>query len=109
MGGVRANWFVDLERAEEDALEVAVEEAGLPIDLDGEEPTLNQRLVELGTQEQFLYGQGVECKVKDRPDTACSVCPLRDAEGPMAALCKLGVEQEQVSTRLAVLRVARKS
>jgi hypothetical protein len=107
-GGVRANWFVEIA-AEGDPLSAAVEEVGVPLDLDDEEP-LQQELVALGAQEHFLYDLGVECAVKDQPDTTCHACPLQCADGgqPISPLCKVGLEQERVTTQLAVMRHAKR-
>jgi len=100
--GTRANWFLgDLAVAEQ----APIEELGLPISLDGE-PTLRRRLVDLVEQEGYLYQQGTTCSIKDRADTSCSACPVRehDPARPPAALCRVGVEQEQTVTSMAVVQ-----
>lgn len=99
---VRTNWFLDeLEVA---APPVDVETVGKPIVLDGP-VSLNRRLIELVNEEGRLWSRGVTCAIKDRPDTACSACPVRpDANDPIAPLCAIGCEQERVATRLAVER-----
>lgn len=101
---VRANWHVDLD-VPEDTEQLEIETVGKPIDLRGE-PRLNERLAELVAAEAALYERGVTCAVKDRSDTACSACPIRseDANDPLAALCRVGSEQERVLTSLAVQR-----
>lgn len=109
-GGVRANWFMDsldeVAQESEDAARRAIEEVGLPIQLDGE-PKLQARLIELTAQEEFLFNQGVECSVKDAVGTSCLACPIRrDEETQLGALCTIGCEQERVTTEIAVLHAA---
>jgi hypothetical protein len=101
---VRANWFLDELVVEVPAV-VVVEEVGQPIDLHGD-PRLNRRLVELVAEEGHLYDRGVTCAIKDRPDTACSACPVAvvDPDDPHGQLCAVGIEQERVLTTLAVQR-----
>lgn len=78
-----------------------VEEVGKPIVLTGDAAELSARLVQLGEREQVLFEQGLECPVKDRSDTSCSACPVQGRHG---ALCALGVEEEQLATRIALLQ-----
>ena len=100
---VRANWFLDELIVEEVP---AVEEVGQPIDLHHGDARLNRRLVELVALEGRLWDRGVRCAIKDRPDTACSACPVfvHEGDGALGPLCALGVEQERVATTLAVQR-----
>lgn len=100
---VRANWFLDELVVEE---QPPVEEVGQPIDLLHGDARLNRRLVELVAEEGRLYDRGVTCAIKDRPDTACSACPVfvHAGEGALGQLCALGVEQERTATTLAVQR-----
>lgn len=98
---VRANWFLaDLVGEESGA---AVEEVGDPINLDGP-ASLNRRLIELVAEENRLWTGGLTCPIKDRPDTCCSACPVRERGTPRARLCSLGIAQEQALTALAVER-----
>lgn len=100
---VRANWFLDELIVEEAP---AVEEVGQPIDLHDGNARLNRRLVELVSLEGRLYDRGITCAIKDRPDTACSACPVfvYEGDGPKWQLCALGIEQERLLTTLAVER-----
>lgn len=105
---VRANWHVPSTSARDgDPLAGApqrrVEDVGKPIDLTGP-PKLNERLVELVGAEGALADRGVTCAIKDRADTTCSACPIAcvDEIEPIAALCRVGKEQERVLTLLAV-------
>lgn len=105
--GVRANWFVeDLDVDTTDPFAVDVEEVGQPIDLSGE-PHLNRKVLELAERERALFNLGVECPIKDMPDTSCLACPLscRDEQVAESGLCKIGQEQERVITRLAALKL----
>lgn len=104
--GVRANWHTDLPEVDADdpfdALQrTDVQDVGQPIDLTTSEPSLNKRLVELVRDEQRLYTKGIECAIKDRPDSCCSACPVH---GRFGELCRIGRDQERVSTYLSVLR-----
>lgn len=101
---VRANWFLD-ELVVEEA-PAAVEEVGQPIDLLHGDARLNRRLVELVGEEGRLWDRGIRCAIKDRPDTACSACPIfeYENEGPRWRLCALGIEQERTATTIAVQR-----
>lgn len=67
---------------------------------------LRQRLVQLMKRERFLFDKmNLSCPIKDRCDTTCLACPLSEAADPESrkgALCRIGVEQEQAETLLAV-------
>lgn len=112
MSQVKANWHVNVDLppatdpfsnyVEQPTIPVAVEDVGKPIDLSSSEPQLRRRLIELVNAESALYGQGVRCAIRDRDDTSCSSCPMRDKVARFAPLCKVGVEQEQVLTTLAI-------
>lgn len=101
---VRANWHVDLD-VPEDVEQLSIESVGKAINLDGA-PRLNEELAALVAEECTLYEQGVTCAIKDRSDTTCSACPIRntDPEHPLARLCQIGCDQERVLTSLAVHR-----
>jgi hypothetical protein len=103
--GIRANWFVEqlLDDATSDPFDV--EQDGKPIDLTGE-PHLSSRLIDLTEQERQIYLLGVECPIKDMPDTSCLACPVgcRDEAIRESGLCRIGQEQERVTTRLALLK-----
>jgi len=101
---VKAEWF--LPELDEEPLE-PIEDIGTPIDLDSAEPQLFARLTELLHHEGELDAKGVTCAIKDRDDTTCSVCPLRTQVHRLAPLCRIGAEQEEVMTRLAVHGQAR--
>lgn len=112
MSTARTDWFTaGLEEAAEglDPFDEA-EELGNPIDLQDREAVLNARLVVTLKWEGNLYESGVTCPIKERSDTSCSACPVSEAakrESPRSALCRLGREQEQIVTELAVLRLRR--
>lgn len=79
---------------------------GTPIDLDGPEAKLNARLVSLVRRENHLDERGITCAVKDRADTSCHACPMSQHEATdsdLGMLCRLGREQEQVVTTIAVM------
>lgn len=109
---VKAKWFDDVlpDQGDDDpfAETPAVEDVGRPIDLTGQAPRLNERLVELVNAESELFNRGVTCAIKERSDTACSACPVSRKDGsPLASLCSVGKEQERVCTALAALRGVR--
>lgn len=107
MSTARADWFtVGLDEAAEgfDPFD-EIEDLGQPIDLHDRVAVLNARLVLTLRGESNLASSGVVCPIKDRPDTSCSACPVSDAakrETPKSALCRLGREQEEILTELAV-------
>lgn len=83
-----------------------VEEVGQRIDLSDPAGRLNVRLVELLEREARMFNIGITCGLKDRQDTVCSACPVCEASDPestLGKLCKVGREQELVTTELAVL------
>lgn len=80
-----------------------IEDVGDPIDLSDRVAALSKRLVELTEQERRLFGSGVGCDIKDRGDTSCAACPV---QGRYGDLCGIGVQQDRVSTEIAVLRAA---
>lgn len=106
--GVKARWHAPvIEVDESDPFGDEGAEAPVPIDLDGEQAVLNQRLVELLEAESRLFDQGVTCEVRGAPGVSCAVCPLSEATAlsPLSALCRLGAEQERVLTAIAVGRI----
>lgn len=114
----RANWHVDLVTAtDEDPFStppgqqrLGVEQLGRPIDLD-DEVTLNERLISTINAEGDLHGQGITCPIRDAKESHCSACPIRHTGhgDPHKKLCDVGMEQEQITTALAVRRHARAS
>ena len=77
-----------------------------PLSLDFTSDQLRERLGKLFKREKFLFDRmGLHCPLKERCDTTCLACPLNEANNPQSAkgsLCKVGVEQEQAETLLAV-------
>lgn len=105
--GARTNWFNDQipTASLADPFEVDVEAVGKPIDLTQPTASLDVRLTELLHREAALDNLGVTCGLKDRRDVVCSVCPISMAgeqNVPLGDLCRVGREQEEVTTRLAV-------
>lgn len=104
---VTANWFADLRDSDDDVFGPRVEDVGKPIDLLGDEPKLNERLLGLLRQEDELAQAGTTCAVRDHADSTCSACPLRrtDPLDAVSALCTVGVTMERTLTAMAILRV----
>lgn len=101
--GVRADWSLpDVIADDVDPFQpqARIEDVGVPIRLNGRRADLDARVLELVQAEAALFDRGITCAVKDRPDTCCHACPLRDHGGPVE-LCAVGLEQEQVLTTLA--------
>lgn len=73
---------------------------------DATAPQLRERIVSLFKREKYLFERlGLECPIKDRCDTSCIACPLNEANrktSQKGRLCRVGVEQEQAETLLAV-------
>lgn len=110
MSVTRANWgataiaLPDVGGAS--PFEMPVEEIGQRIDLSDPADRLRTRLVELVRQEGRLDGTGVGCEIKGRPDTTCLACSLSEAgdgKSRLGMLCRIGREQEVVSTELVVV------
>jgi len=82
-----------------------IEQVGTPIDLSGEQATLQQELLEHMNAEADLFDLGVSCGIRDRADTCCHACPISQHEGAglAADLCRNGRAIELVVTRLAVI------
>lgn len=80
---------------------VRVHDAGLPIDLSGDDATLVARL-SVNMKEQVALG--VDCPIRWEDDASCHACPVSQAGNGTAAgsLCTLAVEQESILTMLAV-------
>lgn len=101
--GVKAQWFVpDLASGgdpfDDDEEPIDVTSAGVRIDLRDDPDTLFARLSELLDAESRLYNAGRTCQIKDMADTCCHACPYQGVKGE---LCHVGLEQEQVLTRMA--------
>lgn len=58
---------------------------------------LQAKLTALLMLEGKLEERGITCQIKNRPDSCCSACPLRDTARAEAVrhLCRTGVEQER--------------
>lgn len=78
-----------------------IEDVGVPIDLDDEEDVLFRRLGALVGEEARLHNAGVSCPIKAKIDVSCSACPIA---GRFGELCKVGRQQEEVCTRMVVIR-----
>lgn len=108
MSAIKANWFVDVESANDDPFgeRVVVEAIGRPIELDNGE-RLATRLDDALSREGQLFTAGITCAIKDDPQASCSACPLRhlDPLDTLTPLCAVGVEQESLITRLRILRI----
>lgn len=106
---VQAQWFVDLGVVDDDPFGANVKQVGRPIDLLGDEPKLNQRLIGLMQQEESLERAGVSCPIKAQRESVCSACPIRqtDALDPKSALCNVGLTMERTLTSMAILRADR--
>lgn len=105
---VKAQWFVpDLVADGPDPLgeEVDVTEVGVRIDLRDDPDVLFNRLRELLDAESRLFNDGVRCVVKDKADTSCNACPFR---GRYGELCSVGVEEEEVITRMTFADMERR-
>lgn len=112
MAGIKARWgldSIDVGVADDPFAErqmtladapADVEVVGKPIDLHGAAATLSAQLVQLAERERQMHEVGVECAVKDRPDTSCHACAARGRHG---ALCELGLEEERLATEIALL------
>lgn len=106
MAAARANWHLDHVETplSEDPFDVPVEEVGERIDLTDASERLHARLRILCQREARIAELGITCAIKERPDTACSACPVCQAnnpESPISLLCRTGREQEAVCTELA--------
>lgn len=85
--------------------ELLIPNVGTPIDLSGGEASLDARLAETLHVEASLFNEGVTCKVKDHQGTSCFACPIYqgdDLASRHGTLCRLGREQQQILTHLAV-------
>jgi hypothetical protein len=104
----KANWFLDglvpVEN-EPDPFAVPIEEVGQRVDLRDPQAALKLRLQELLGREAKLFERQITCDIKDRSDTCCHACPVSKAHDPedrLGILCRIGREEELVSTELAV-------
>jgi len=76
-----------------------------PLTIDLSVDQLRERIVRLFKREKLLFDTGLTCPIKDRCDTSCLACPLNEAGDPdsdKGRLCRVGVDQEQSETLLAV-------
>lgn len=110
----KANWYVgDVLPAldeEPDPFAMPIEEVGERIDLVDPGAANDLRLRELFRHEASLARMGVTCGIKDRTDTTCHACPISRAHVPeemMSKLCRVGREQERLSTEGVALAYQR--
>lgn len=79
-----------------------------PVDLTNTEDELREQFASLFERERNLFNCGVECPLKEMPDSTCTACPVsraRDTNDPyMGQLCRVGVEQERVQMLLLAKR-----
>lgn len=76
-----------------------------PLSLDIPLDEARDRIKRLFSREKYLFERcGLECPIKDKGLTSCLACPLNEsAKGTQKGrLCKVGGEQEQYETLLAV-------
>lgn len=109
MSTVKANWFVeasDLPADDPFGEKPRAEVVGRPIELDNAEQ-LQARLNGSLTREGELFERGVTCAIKDDAQASCAACPLRhmDPLDALTPLCAVGIEQEQLITRLRILEI----
>lgn len=102
---IRANWFAPVTPVASDPFAMPIEQAGTPIDLSGEEATLQHELLALMNAEAELFDLGVSCSIRDRADTCCHACPVskHTSDETFGQLCRNGRQVEVVVTKLAVI------
>lgn len=102
---LKADWFA--EQVPQD-LSDPFADAPLPfgstvISLDSSTAELNARLRDLIKREGRLFNMGITCDLRDCSESTCLACPvskLGDPDSPLSALCRIGQEQERVTTTL---------
>lgn len=107
---IRADWHEGVAAEEGSvtdpfALASSMAMTHAPLSLDFSADELRVRLTQLFKREQLLDGMGLRCPIKDRCDTTCLACPLSEAadpDSPKGSLCRVGIEQDQAETLLAV-------
>ena len=108
--GLKASWnreTLDVAGTEDDPFGgVDITAVGMPIDLTAGVPKLSDELHRLIEKESRLFNSGITCPIKDHDDSCCSVCPVSKLgkDDPLAALCRVGVRQEEVLTGLVAAR-----
>lgn len=110
-GPVQADWFIDLDTEGEDEDPFDVVQEGLAIEIGDEVARISKALVKTVEKEGGLYKQGITCAIKDREDTSCWACPVyegHDKSSALGILCRVGREQERLSTRMAVISEEKK-
>lgn len=108
--GVRADWHEDAVVAPAGSGPFGLPSStGMtfgPLSLDLTVPDIREKLVKLARRERFLFDQrNLSCPIKDKCDSTCHACPLNQAdnrEHRKSPLCRVGIEQEQALTMLAV-------
>lgn len=99
----KANWFVDdVVDDDTDPFAERVEQRATPVNLRASSPDLYVELVALVQRDAALYEAGVRCGIRERKDTCCSACPIRNQRADRRELCEIGVAQERIVTTLAV-------
>lgn len=107
VNGVKANWFSDAAVVGDDdplGVRPAVEKVGKVVELENAE-RLQERYERALDREGALWERGVTCAIKDDPQASCSACPLRhiDPLDGLTPLCEVGIDQENLITRLRIL------
>lgn len=101
-GSIRANWHIAALRVPEGEDDPFDMTEGTVIDLTQSVATLNDRLVKLCRAESRMYEWGIRCDLKQGQDMSCHACPqfTADENDPLASLCHVGREQEDLIAQL---------
>lgn len=109
-GVVKADWHLEelselpavtQERPYDPFMDPAYRAPLPPIDLSTPNAQLRQAIDDLLLQEKRLFEEDIRCPIKDHGETTCLACPVsasRDTSDPRGRLCRVGQEQERVST-----------
>lgn len=92
----RANWHLEDVTVDQSDPFATPHLSVTRIDL-SDPAVLQAKLTALMMLEGRLEERGVNCAIKDRPDSCCSACPLRGSARaePIHELCNVGVAQER--------------
>lgn len=74
-----------------------------PVSIDTDSAELQNRLCVSLRREARLFDGGITCEFKEMPDFSCLACPFSEAddeESKKCALCRIGSDQEVISTLL---------